>query len=465
MLRVVLEGHDNYYGIADVIRLFYGPAREVREEQSVVCETGPDLEIISRVSEGEVSTFIKGQYTPAAGLDKIPLKREVKRDLYIILSRISGRSFPWGSLTGIRPTVVANEVGRDPSKMVRDYLVRKDKAEIACITAQAEEETLRRVPAELMNIYVGVPFCPSRCEYCSFISSDAVKHLSRLKPYEKALEKEIGLLSEGMKRSVGTIYLGGGTPTVFEDKLFGELMETISLKIGKAPGAEFTVEAGRPDTITGYKLDAMREAGVTRVCINPQTMKTQTLTKLNRRHSSEDIVRSYELARKKGFEAINMDLIAGLKYETAEDLLYSLGKVIELDPENITIHTLYKKRRADISREDVLREDGAVDDAVSRSYDLLREAGYFPYYMYRQKDTGYGLENIGFSKKGYECLYNVAMMTDRRDVLSIGAGGVSKRIFDNNRFERLPCVKDVLMYIKDVEDISRRKLDFWERNI
>lgn len=465
MLKIILEGHDNYYGIADVVRLFYGPAKEAREEQAVICEIGPDLEIISRVTEGEVRTFIKGQMPQGSGLDKIPLKREVKRDLYILLSKISGRSFPWGCLTGIRPTVVANEVGRDPSKMTKDYLVREDKANIACITAEAEEKTLERVPEELLNIYVGIPFCPSRCEYCSFISSDAVKHLSLLGPYEDALEREMKLLSEGMTRPVGTVYLGGGTPTVFEDRLFGKLIESIAGTLHMTPEAEFTVEAGRPDTITEYKLDAMRDAGVTRVCINPQTMKTETLTKLNRRHSSEDIVRAYELARKKGFEAINMDLIAGLKYETAEDLLFSLQKVIELQPENITIHTLYKKRRADISREDVLREDGAVDDAVSRSYDLLGEAGYLPYYMYRQKDTGYGLENIGFSKKGYECLYNVAMMTDKRDVLSIGAGGVSKRIFDNNRFERLPCVKDVLMYIKDVETISRRKLDFWERNI
>ena len=465
MLKIILQGHENYYGLCDIARIFFGPSKEVREDNMILCQDGPDIEIISRYQNGEVSTFIKGESPVRSGLESIPVKREVKRDLYILLSKVTGRSFPWGCLTGIRPTVVANEEGRDPQKMTNDYLVREDKAVIACETAGAENRILEKTDEKQINIYIGVPFCPSRCEYCSFISSDAVKHLSLLEPYEKAVERELELLSEGIRRPVGTLYLGGGTPTVFDDRLFGKFIGTIADRLDPLPGAEFTVEAGRPDTITEYKLDAMKDAGVTRVCINPQTMKTETLTKLNRRHSSEDIIGAYELARKKGFDTINMDLIAGLKYETAEDLLFSVNKLIELGPENITIHTLYKKRRADISREDVLREDGAVDDAVSRSYGMLREAGYFPYYMYRQKDTGYGLENIGFSKKGYECLYNVAMMTDKRDVLSIGAGGVSKRIFENNRFERLPCVKDPIMYINDVDKISERKLDFWERNI
>ncbi|HAW15995.1 MAG TPA: coproporphyrinogen dehydrogenase HemZ [Clostridiales bacterium] len=462
-MKIILEGHDNYYGLSDVVRLFYGPCKEDREKGMLICEDAPDMEIISSVKDGCVKTFVKGHPGTASDLCPIPVKREVKRSLYILLSDLTGRSFPWGCLTGIRPTVVAREESFSPSSMSSSYLVREDKADLACRTAIAEDKVLESLPEDRLNIYIGIPFCPTRCRYCSFISSDAGKHLGLLPDYEKALEKEFSLLAPLLSKTPSTIYIGGGTPTVFDDRTFARLLEFLASRVDMKEVAEFTVEAGRPDTITEYKADAMADTGVRRVCINPQTMNDDTLKRLGRAHSVEDVYKAYKIVRKSGIEVVNTDLIAGLPGEGAEQFLDSLDKVLGLSPENITIHTLYKKRRAEMKREDVLgdSEDNCIDRAVKEAYRILGDNSYSPYYLYRQKDTGHGLENTGFSKEGEQCLYNVAMMSDRRNVLSVGAGAVSKRVFDGGRFERHGCVKDPIMYMSSCEEQAAAKLDFF----
>jgi len=469
MLKIILEGHDNYYGIADVVRAFWHHPSEDREGKCVVCEEAPDCVLVSGIgnghtkcssADGTISVELPAVTSPFAE------GREVKRSVYLALSRLAGRNAPWGCLTGIRPTLVAGEE-QDPALLEEKYFVRSDKAELAWETYQNEKRILSTVPRDDLNIYVGIPFCPSRCEYCSFISSDIHHHMGRLKSYLDALEGEISYCADRIMRSISTLYIGGGTPTVFDDDDFERLLDIIYGNIHITHMTEVTVEAGRPDTITERKLKAMHDRGIKRICINPQTMNSETLLKLNRKHTADDTVRMYELARRTGFEVINMDLIAGLKYEDADDHIESVRRLIELDPENITVHTLYKKRRAEISIKDVMG-DGSdeVDNAVSRSHMLLKEAGYIPYYLYRQKDTGHGLENTGFAKPGTECRYNVAMMTDSRDVLSFGAGGMSKRVFEQTgekfRVERCPCIKDVIGYIDSWKKMAQRKTDFFD---
>ena len=447
MLKVILQGHDNYYGIGDVVRLFYGPCREDRENNSVLCDYGPDMTLISAADESS----------------DLPVNRQVKRDLYANLSGITGVSVPWGCLTGIRPTVVAAEENYDYRALMDKYYVREDKARLACTCAKLEQ-VIAREAAKRLNVYTGVPFCPGRCAYCSFIAQDVTKHLDRLHDYANALILEMNTLAPYIAETPGTIYMGGGTPTVFDENDMSAVLSAMREAFRAGEGTEFTVEAGRPDTITEGKLRAMRDNGVGRICINPQTMRDETLKKINRAHTAADIVRTYEMARKMGFDVINMDLIAGLKYETADDFFESVKAVAALDPENITIHTLYKKRRAGMSRDDVLNADGRgdVDKAVRTAYEFLADKGYVPYYMYRQKDTELGLENTGFCKPGTHNVYNVAMMSYDSNVLSVGAGAMSKRAFEDGRYERCPNVKDVSLYMNEARECAQKKISFFD---
>ena len=450
MLKIKLFEHDNYYGLSDIARLFFGRCVEDRDENLILCPDGPDKEIISDPDRS------------LSGNPGMPLKRAVKVDLYRQLNLLTGLSFPWGSLTGIRPAIIACEESFDYRSLMEKYFVREDKARLACETARTESR-ISEEASNGLNIYVGVPFCPGRCEYCSFIAEDSTHHLARLGKYADALINEMSIISPYLKSSPVSVYMGGGTPTVFDEKDFGKVANAISRSFRVFSGTEFTVEAGRPDTITKGKLESMRRYGVSRICINPQSMRDETLRLLGRSHTASDTVKAYELSRSAGFKIINMDLIAGLKYETADDFLTSVRAVAGLSPENITIHTLYKKRRARISRDDVISggDRGDVDSAVRTAYEILRESGYSPYYMYRQKDTELGLENVGFCKDGTYSIYNVAMMSSSCQVLSVGAGAMSKRTFPDGRFERCANVKDVSLYMKDPEAMARRKIEFF----
>lgn len=474
MIKVHVEGHNGFYGLSDVLRLFYGRAVENREEGYITCEDDKDLVIYSVFENDKVSTYEGDRKYWEKLIDskfggvQLDVKREIKRQLYFLLSQIENKSFPWGSLTGIRPTLVANEV-KSKEKLEEDYLVRSDKASLCIDTAKKENEVLYLQDEKALNIYVGVPFCPSRCAYCSFVSQDINHHLNKLPLYADALCREIEIASKRIPK-VSTLYLGGGTPTVFDDKDFEKVITAIKTYLRFEDRAEITVEAGRPDTINEYKLRVMKDAGIRRICINPQTMSDETLKRFNRKHTVKDVCDVFRMARSLGFDNINMDLIAGLNAERPEELLESLERVFELAPENITIHTLYKKKLANLSRKDVLGgeavanglKDMTLDEVLTKSYEMLSAKGYRPYYMYRQKDTSHGLENVGFALSGTECLYNVAMMSDKRDVMAFGAGGVCKRLFENNRIERCSAPKDVIAYIRECEKSAIQKLEFFE---
>ena len=480
-------GHEFYYPISDILRLFTGEIPRT-EENCVVCEAGAmasvigpsseDLVLISSISETRIETYSEKCTSEDDPLriviDKedmfLPSNREVKRQLYFLLSRLSGRSFPWGSLTGIRPTQVARELSSE-EEMTKIYDVRHDKAHLAFLTRDREDLVLKATDPDSLHVYIGIPFCPSRCAYCSFVAQEAPRKTALLPQYVDAVLSEMDMVLPKIEGKIETLYIGGGTPTVLSEELFEKFIKGVFSHKEFQNLKEVCVEAGRPDTITEKKLQVLIDAGVKRICINPQTLCDATLTRVGRKHTAEDFVKAFNLAGKMGFSIINTDLIAGLPEETAEEFCDSLRKIIELSPENITVHSLSKKRRSSLSREEIVKQEKEelerIEKMLSFAAEKLLEAGYVPYYMYKQKDTLGGHENVGYCKDGTECIYNVAMMSDRRSVLSFGAGGMSKRVFFGSedklhvRVERCPCIKDPIQYIAKVNEMAEKKVSFF----
>lgn len=464
MPKVILKGHSYVYPVSDLLTLFSGMA-----SFSGDCEviSGDDsVKIYSEITEEKVSTWTDtGLKTSVDKVSlRLPVQREVKRQLYLILTQIYDRSFPWGSLTGIRPTHVAME--EKTAKNLHDvYYVRNDKAELAVRVASAEERILSKIPKDSYSVYIGIPYCPSRCSYCSFISYESAGRSDRLEAYATALLFEIQAFFRQTEISPTNLYIGGGTPTVFDDNLFSNLFKEVFRSIPSSLLREITVEAGRADTITEKKLQVLHDSGVNRICINPQTTKDLTLKRLGRNHSSDDFYKAYELIKKTGFTTINTDLIAGLPGETEEDFKQSLQDVLSLCPENITIHTLAKKRSSKLSCEfQAIAECSSdyIDGMLSYAHAKLLEDCYHPYYLYRQKNTIGGHENTGYSIQGHECSYNVAMMSDLRPVISFGAGSISKRILEGQKLERCPNQKNPEEYIRRVQEMSDRKISFFK---
>ena len=325
----------------------------------------------------------------------------------------------------------------------------------------------RAIGPDDISLYVGIPFCPSRCYYCSFVSSTTAQSGHLIEPYLDTLCREIeetaALVREAGKQ-VQSVYIGGGTPTTLDEKQLSRLLAALEKSFDFSALREYTVEAGRPDTITPEKLAALRAAGVGRVSINPQSMEDAVLAAIGRRHSAGDVLRAYEEARRAGFDAINMDVIAGLTGDTADSFDRTIDTLIGLTPENITVHTLAIKRGADLTDKAAAT---AQRDTVSRMLDgaaqALQTAGYGPYYLYRQKFTAGGFENVGWCKPDTECFYNVTMMEELQTILSLGAGGVSKRVERATGWiERTNNPKYPLEYIRAADRLAegKRKLLF-----
>ena len=466
MPTVKMIGHEYAFPIADILRLFYG---ECTRAGSSALSAGYDSEMIiySKLSGDLVSTWIEGKgdrFWYMENKEKFPVKREVKRQLYLLLSSLLDRTYPWGSLTGIRPTVVAREV-KSAKELSEKYFVREDKALLAMETALYEDRILESASSDLFCGYIGVPFCRSRCSYCSFIAQDAASQLNLLVPYAEAVNMEIDTFFGDNAPKLSCLYVGGGTPTVFDDDTFRRFLGKAFIALGADAIPEITVEAGRPDTITDHKLRTLKDLGVHRICINPQTLSDKTLALLGRNHSVDDFYRAYDAARKIGFITINTDLIAGLPEEHEEDFIKSLEGVLSLEPENITVHTLSIKKKADIAQDINRIENRKVlqdlDEMLKYTNARLKAKGYLPYYLYKQKDTLGGHENTGYTKNGHACIYNVAMMSDQRSIAAFGAASVSKRTFIGNRLQRCPNVRNAQEYINRTQEMAQRKLRFF----
>ena len=392
-------------------------------------------------------------------MDAIEKKRLVKRyaklSLYKAFSKFTGKDLPWGSLTGIRPTKLAYQQLEKEGEF-SDFFINTMKVSPEKTTLVEEvinsQKGIYSIDDENTDFFVFIPFCPSRCKYCSFISADIKSASKHVDEYVETLVDEINYSARFIKK-LRSIYIGGGTPVALPDHLLEKILCAID-KINT--GVEYTVEAGRPDAITESNLRLLKKHGVTRICINPQTFCDKTLKLLGRNHSAEDVVEKYNLA--KNDFIINMDFIAGLTGENIDDFKSSIDMAVKLSPDNITVHTLCIKRGSYLAETEKRLSGEEVSNMVDYARELLKENGYSPYYLYRQKYMAGNLENVGYSKKGKACVYNVNVMEEISNTVACGANAISKRIFSNGqRIEREASPKDIVTYLSKIEQIKERK--------
>ncbi|NLP14279.1 MAG: coproporphyrinogen dehydrogenase HemZ [Clostridium sp.] len=490
-IYIRLEGHDFKYEIEDVIRLFFGNGdinieyRDLGEDNSGFILysglerliTADEKHCIKTMLEvnGDIK-FIENEIIAISSEEdehevKKIKKREIKRQVYRALSRYTAKKMPWGVLTGIRPAKIVHELmnrGLDReqiySRLTDYYYVSGKKAELLYNIAQKEKPVLDSAGYDKISIYIGIPFCPTRCLYCSFTSNPVKKYAPFVKDYIGALKKEIsgvGEILDSKGFTVQSIYIGGGTPTSIDASYLEELLIHIEKVFNMTETKEYTLEAGRPDSIDGKKLEVIKKSKVNRISINPQSMNDEVLRDIGRLHTAKDIVDAFNLARNMGFDNINMDVIAGLPGERLEDFKYTLKRIAELDPESITVHTMAIKRASRLNEDkDSYRliSGNEVAKMVDAAYDFITKNGLEPYYIYRQKNMLGNLENIGYSRPGYECMYNIQIMEEKQTIIALGAGAVTKVVFpENDRIERTFNVKSVEEYVDRIEEMIGRK--------
>lgn len=390
--------------------------------------------------------------------------------LFQILSEYTGIKLPWGILTGVRPIKLLHnlvrEIGADGAENYfrKKLLVTEQKTKLALTTEENERKILELSRPDSFSLYISVPFCPTRCSYCSFVSQSIEKAQKLVEPYLELLCQEIEYTAKIVKElnlRLETVYIGGGTPTTFSAEQLNKMISAINASFDMKQCREFTIEAGRPDTITREKLEAIINGGCDRISINPQTMNDEVLEAIGRRHTSTQTLEAYKMAEAVGFKHINMDLITGLPMDTPETFKYTLDTVCDLSPASITVHTLAMKRSSFLTLGGALVKTGAEPPAaVMMRYceEKLPKLDYHPYYLYRQSRMEGNLENVGWSKEGFDGLYNVYVMDETHTILACGAGGVSKlREPGINHLERIFNYKYPYEYINGFDEILRRK--------
>lgn len=391
-------------------------------------------------------------------------KRLVKQNIYEVLKEYYKKQPPWGSLTGIRPTKLLRELEREEGAFYaqdsfrRDFDVSEEKLALAQRICENQRTMIEEIKDESIDIYIGIPFCASRCRYCSFVSSDLNNAMLLKEDYLTSLEQELKQCNKlWEKKEIRSIYIGGGTPTSLLEGELETLLDTVITLFPKY--REFTVEAGRPDTITHKKLELLKQAGVGRISINPQTTNEKTLNNIGRKHTVKEFFDAFYLAKQVGFEVINTDIILGLPGESMKDVEKTLGDLLTLEPENITVHTLALKRASSfvVDQQEILHAKD-IEEMVLYSQNVLLQNQYEPYYLYRQKYMSGNLENVGFSKHDKFCVYNVDIMEEICSILAFGAGAISKNVFSHeNRLERAANVKDIKNYISRTNEMIARK--------
>ena len=399
---------------------------------------------------------------------------EIKREMYHLLSELTGLEAGWGTLTGVRPLKLAfdivSETGSTESIeriLGERYLVSLHKSSLLKEIADYQISQLEGDPWLSAGLYIGIPFCPTRCEYCAFASN--VAGPEAIAEYFDNLLKEISYMAS-LAREHGTViesvYIGGGTPTTLNASQIGTLITSVCSEFGIDPASiEFTVEAGRPDTITPDKLKTMRDLGVSRISINPQSMKDETLRRIGRDHTADDIREGYKAASEYGFDVINADLIAGLPGEDLEDFKRSLDEIISLGANNITVHTLSVKRGSRLRENDpdyYRRNTETVAAMVDHARSRLAEEGFIPYYIYRQKHQMGALENVGYCLPGKHSIYNIRIMEEKQSIIGLGAGAIGKIYFpDEDRLERIPNVSNYIVYNERFDEMLERKNKYY----
>ncbi len=390
-------------------------------------------------------------------------RRFAKLRLYQILSELFDEKMPWGALTGIRPTKLAYreiEEGGDFPTLFRQMGVREENIQLVAQILDTQKGLYEKKDGNT-DLFVSLPFCPTKCAYCSFITAPIERTRAFLPDYLTCLEKEL-LGGEDLIGNLRSVYIGGGTPFALDAPDLERVLKGIDgIYKRKNPSAEYTVEAGRPDVFTEEKLKLLKDYGVNRICINPQSFSNETLQKIGRKHTAEEVYKAFEMADKYGF-IINLDLIAGLTEEPLEVFVDSVERAVKTGAENITVHCLSLKSGAKLKEETDYLEKGSISQMVEESRRILSENGYLPYYMYRQKYQVGNNENVGWTKPNKACIYNIDIMEETADNLAVGANAVSKRVFnDKGLITRFASQKDLKTYIEGIDDLIAKKRDFF----
>lgn len=470
-MNLYIDSHAFHYEMENLLRAFY-PYEKITVLHDFDNLTPPyvytsytDDIIVSVLLDG----FEKSLSCSKSG-DSTKDELTMAQLLYEILCERFDTTLPWGILTGVRPIKLLRRLvdahgAENASAYFTDTLkVSKQKLDLALITESAERKILSYSKERSYSLYISIPFCPSRCNYCSFVSQSIEKAKHLIDDYVDLLCRELVVtaqIARDLDLQLETVYMGGGTPTTLSAQQMDRILSTINSNFDMSTCREFTVEAGRPDTITKDKLLVIRRNGVTRISINPQTLNDEVLSIIGRRHSAQDTIDAFNLARECGFDNINMDLIAGLKGDNYQSFVNTLDKVTELSPESITIHTLSLKRSSTLKTENIsinIDLKNETTDMMDYSQTLLRGLGYVPYYLYRQSRMAGNLENVGWSKNGYESLYNVYVMDETHTVLACGAGGVTKlKDYSSSKLERIFNFKYPYEYNTRFDELLERK--------
>lgn len=500
MITVSLNEADFEYDIHSLVKAFY-PKEDVKvfansEKIAELEEKEAPLfhmEVLFSRAENqiEIEVYEKQELSQALEIllkkviqvdfsDRKETKNRLKRGIYQMFSDYTGQTLPWGTLTGIRPTKIPMsmlEEGKSEDEirtfMAETYLCSPWKTELSIDIAKRESELLNKLDYEKgYSLYIGIPFCPSTCLYCSFTSYPLSAWEKRVDEYLDALEKEIDYTAEQYReRCLNTIYIGGGTPTTLAPHQLDRLIKKIKSSFDLSHLLEFTVEAGRPDSITREKLEVLRSHGISRISINPQTMKQETLDIIGRHHTVEQTVQSFLTARELGFDNINMDLIVGLPNENLEDVRHTMEQLEQLEPDNVTVHSLAIKRAA---RLNMFKEDYTnlkmenTWEHIEVTADYCKRMGLQPYYLYRQKNMAGNFENVGYAKEGKAGIYNILIMEEKQTIVACGAGASTKRVWTEpnpdgtHRIERCENVKDVALYIERIDEMIERKRRLFE---
>ena len=477
MIAVQLNKRDFEYDIHSLIRAFYPgmdvPVYQEAEphpegwEKKLVVDYQPDkITLVFQDSDGQILAKREQQVEYEA--DRKATKNVLKSMLYELLRDYTGQDLPWGNLTGIRPTKIPMALLEQGWKnteiadyMRKTYYTSNEKTALSIMIANRERHILKDINYEDgYSLYVGIPFCPSICLYCSFSSSPLSVWKNKVDTYLDALCKEIEACARIYRnRKLDTIYMGGGTPTTLEPYQMDRLLTKIEECFDRSYLKEFTVEAGRPDSITREKLEVLRKHGISRISINPQTMNQSTLDIIGRRHTVEQTVEAFHLARELGFDNINMDLIVGLPGEEYEQVEHTMKEVTALDPDSITVHSLAVKRAARLN----MFKDQYKEMTFTNNQQIMKmtaryayQAGHSPYYLYRQKNMAGNFENVGYAKPDSAGIYNILIMEEKQSILALGAGATSKKV-SGELIERTENVKDIKNYVERIDEMIERK--------
>ena len=423
--------------------------------------------------ESEESILFEEELVETAA-GKKEVRNTFKRMMYDILSRLTGKTLPWGTLTGVRPTKIVYallEEGKNIDEIIeylkKEYYVSERKSKLAINVAHNEMRLLETADyGSGYSLYVGIPFCPTTCLYCSFTSYPEVIWKDRIDIYVEALIRELEFTAKLMDGKVlDTFYMGGGTPTTLTPEQMDRVLSCIEDNYDLSNLKEYTVEAGRPDSITKEKLMMLKKHGVDRISINPQTMNDDTLKLIGRQHSVQAVKEAFYLARECGFDNINMDLIVGLPGENEQHVKNTMNEIMKLSPDSLTVHSLAIKRASNLNILWEKYKDYSItntDDIINMTADCAAMMGMEPYYLYRQKNMAGNFENVGYAKAGKEGLYNILIMEEKQSILACGAGASTKVVFlAENRIERVENVKDVKTYIENIDEMIDRKRRFF----